>query len=154
MLCCAMHKVLFTFSMKPTPQCHNCTTSTEKQHITRCNFMQIRQFTRVKVTRPRKIFQHLSFISQKEVLPTADQISFITISWIVFLHCPCSSDADVEPPSGAPDGPTPGRELQREPEPSPLPQEEPPSLQAQQKLHRDGTTLRNPTKRSAYNQIP
>ena len=33
-----------------------------------------------KGSRPRKIFQHLRFISQKEVLQTADQISPVTIS--------------------------------------------------------------------------
>ena len=34
---------------------------------------------KIKGARPRKIFQHLRFISQKEVLQTADQISPVTI---------------------------------------------------------------------------
>ena len=38
------------------------------------------EYSEDKEARPRKIFQHLRFISQKEVLQTADQMSPVTIS--------------------------------------------------------------------------
>ena len=38
------------------------------------------EYSEDKGARPRKIFQHLRFISQKEVLQTADQMSPVTIS--------------------------------------------------------------------------
>ena len=51
---------------------------------------------------------------------------------------------DVEPDTAGGAGAVPGRELQRQPAPSSLPSQKPPTLHTQQKLNQDGKTLCNP----------